>query len=172
MISAGQTVCSQRTVIIGNTGSGKSTVAKRLAARRHVRAIDLDSLHWEDESYDRKRDEAEASRLVVEVAAKPRWIIEGVYGWLASVAIPRATALVWLDLPWTECRAAILARGPRRGADQTAFDALLSWGEGYATRTTSSSCDGHWRIFEDFAQAKLRLRSRDEVDEYLAKVAV
>ena len=29
---------------------------------------------------------------------------EGVYGWLAEVAVPRATALIWLDIPWDVCR--------------------------------------------------------------------
>jgi len=159
---------SERTVIIGNSGSGKSTFAGRLAARLGIAATDLDPLHWEDEGYGRKRDEAAARGLVAEAAAKPRWIIEGVYGWLASVALPRATALVWLDLPWSACHAALLARGPWRTAGEGAFDDLLSWAEGYATRTTSSSFEGHRHLYEDFIATKFRLRSRREVDELLA----
>src|SRR5665213_1597808 len=105
MSSAHQILRSQRTVIIGNSGSGKSTLADRLAARLHIPAIDLDLMHWEDEGYGQKRDESAARRLVAEAADEPRWIIEGVYGWLADAAIPRATGLVWLDLPWSECLA-------------------------------------------------------------------
>jgi len=39
--------------------------------------------------------------MTLEVSTQPLWIIEGVYGWLAEVALPRATALIWLDLPWS-----------------------------------------------------------------------
>ncbi len=70
----------QRTVIIGNCGSGKSVFAESLAALTHIPAIDLDTLHWERDGH--KRDEEAAKRLVREAAAAPRWIIEGVFGWL------------------------------------------------------------------------------------------
>ena len=38
---------SQRTVIIGNSGAGKSALAESLAASIHVPVIDLDLLNWE-----------------------------------------------------------------------------------------------------------------------------
>ena len=31
--------------------------------------------------------------MTLEVSSQPRWIIEGVFGWLAEVALPKATAL-------------------------------------------------------------------------------
>jgi len=169
MRAAGPILNSQRIVIFGNSGSGKSTLAGRLAARLPAPAIDLDAFHWLDEGYAQKRDAADARRLVAEAAAGPRWIIEGVYGWLADVALPRATALIWLDLPWSECRASLLSRGPRRGADKTAFDDLLAWGEAYTTRTTSSSHEGHRRSYDAFLGEKLRLCSRREVSDCLGE---
>ena len=42
---------SQRTVIIGNSGAGKSALAERLAALIHVPVIDLDLLNWEGDGY-------------------------------------------------------------------------------------------------------------------------
>ena len=118
---------SQRTVIIGNSGAGKSALAESLADLILVPVIDLDLLNWEGDDYGRKRDEDDARRMTLEVSAQPLWIIEGVYGWLAEVALPRATALIWLDFPWINCRAGLLARGPRRGAtDQDTLE-LLKW---------------------------------------------
>jgi len=155
-----------RTVIFGNGGSGKSTLAGALARVTGVPPVDLDRFHWEDEGYGRKRDEEAAKRLTLAEAVKPRWIIEGVYGWLADVVLPRATALLWLDLPWAECRAGLLARGPRRGADAGAFAELLAWSEAYWTRATSSSLSGHAARFEAFAGAKRRLTSRSAVAEF------
>jgi hypothetical protein len=31
--------------------------------------------------------------MTLEVSSQPRWIIEGVFGWLAEVTLPKATAL-------------------------------------------------------------------------------
>lgn len=154
----------QRTVIIGNCGSGKSVFAGSLAALTHIPATDLDSLHWEHDGY--KRDEESAKRLVREAGAAPRWIIEGVFGWLAEIAIPRATALIWLDLPWSVCREGLLARG-QRGGNEAGFADLLAWSAAYWDRKTSSSFEGHYRLFESFAGIKLRLRDRGEVRQLL-----
>lgn len=160
----------QRTIIIGNGGAGKSTLAERLAALTSAPAVDLDLLHWENDGRGPKRDESAARALVHDVAAGSTWIIEGVYGWLAEVAIPRATALIWLDLPWSTCREGILARGQRRGGTAAEFAQLLTWAEAYWARTTSSSFAGHARLYDAFAGHKQRLRTRDEVAAYLAQL--
>jgi adenylate kinase family enzyme len=66
-----------RTVIIGNSGSGKSVFAKNLAALTSAPVIDLDRLHWEDAGFRIKREEEAAKRLVRDAASAARWIIEG-----------------------------------------------------------------------------------------------
>jgi adenylate kinase family enzyme len=153
---------SQRTVIIGNSGAGKSAVAESLATLIHVPVTDLDLLNWEGDRYGRRRGENVARRMTLEVSAQPLWIIEGVYGSLAEVALPRATALIWLDFPWSICRAGLLARDPRRGAtDQDAVE-LLNWAETYWIRQTTSSFAGHSRMFNNFASTKLRLENREQ----------
>ena len=157
-----------RIVIIGNSGSGKSTLAQRIADRSGLPALDLDLIHWEGEGYGRKRDEGVARALAAEAAGGRRWIIEGVYGWLASAALPRAESLIWLDLPWSECREGLLGRGMRRGARDDDFAALLAWAEDYWNRTTSSSFTGHRHLFEAFEPLKYRLCNRAEVFEFLA----
>jgi len=142
---------SQRTVIIGNSGAGKSALAESLAASIHVPVIDLDLLNWEGNGYGRKRDED-----------------EGVYGWLADVALPRATALIWLDFPWSLCRAGLLARSPRRGATDQDTVELLKWAETYWNRQTSSSFAGHSRMFNNFPSTKFRLETREQATLLLA----
>ena len=156
-----------RTVIVGNSGSGKSTLAERLAVAANVPVIDLDLLHWEGNGYGTKRAEAVARQMVREAAAQPGWVIEGVYGWLAEVAIPRATAFIWLDIPWRLCREGLLARGQRRGGPEADFSELVAWAEAYWERQSSSSFQGHLRLFECFSGPKLRLRERPEVSQFL-----
>ena len=157
-----------RTLIIGNSGSGKSTLAEKLAGLAKVPAIDLDLLRWEGEGYGVKRDRTVARQMAFEAAARPGWVIEGVYGWLAEVAIPRATALIWLDVPWILCRESLLGRGMRRGGTEVEFATLMAWAEAYWERTTSSSFAGHSRLFGDFPRTKLRLRNREGVRRLLA----
>src|SRR5712691_1670354 len=148
---------SQRTVIIGNSGAGKSALAESLAALVHVPVIDLDLLNWEGDDYGRKRDEDAARRMTLEVSAQPRWIIEGVYGWLAEIALPRATALIWLDFPWSVCRAGLLARGLRRGATNQDSADLLKWAEAYWSRRTPSFVCGSPRSLQQFLRHKIQI---------------
>src|SRR5262249_21916005 len=103
----------RRTLIIG--GSGKSTLAEKIASHVGGPAIDLDVFHWEHTSaYGKKREEAVSRRMAFDAAARRRWAIEGVYGWLAEVAISRATSLIWSDMSWSVCEAGLRSRGKRR----------------------------------------------------------
>ena len=158
---------TERTVVIGNSGSGKSTLAEAMADLAHIPVIDLDLLHWEGDGYGSKRNEHVARRMVLEVSNQPRWIIEGAFGWLAEVAIPKATALIWLDFPWSLCRAGLLARGLRRGATSQDAGELMEWAEAYWTRQTSTSFAGHSKIFDEFSGTKLRLESREQAAHLL-----
>ena len=159
---------SRRTVIVGNSGAGKSAFAENLSALVHVPVIDLDLLNWEGDGYGRKRDNDAARRMTLEVSARPLWIIEGVYGWLAESALPRATALIWLDFQWSLCRAGLLARSPRRGATDQDGVELLKWAETYWNRQTSSSFAGHSRMFNNFPGTKFRLEGRKQAALLLA----
>lgn len=158
-----------RTLIIGNSGSGKTTLARCLAGVFQVPAVDLDRVHWTgwDGGIGHKRDEGIARQMAGEEAAKPRWVIEGVYGWLAEAVMPRAVALIWLDVPWGECRDGLVARGPWAGVDAAGFAEFLTWAEAYATRQTSTSFDGHARIFAAFAGHKMRLGNRSAVNAFM-----
>jgi adenylate kinase family enzyme len=91
-----------RVGIIGNSGLGKSTLAQEIAQRVGAPAIDLDHFHWQGQ-VGVKREENLATDMVADVARQPRWIIEGVYGWLAAAALPFATSLIWLDMSWIVC---------------------------------------------------------------------
>jgi adenylate kinase family enzyme len=156
-----------RVVIIGNSGSGKSTLALEIAQRAGAPAIDLDRIHWQDR-VGVMREESLATAMVVEAASSPRWIIEGVYGWLAAAALPFATSLIWLDLPWTVCSEGLSRRGPWKTATADEHEAFLQWAEAYWQRTTSTSFAGHLALFEKFSGPKARLRSRPEIDRLLA----
>lgn len=160
---------SSRWIVIGNSGSGKSTLAQRVGEALNLPVYDLDFVHWHPDGC--KRDEADAKLRVAEIAAADRWVIEGVYGWLAEVALPQADTLIWLDLSWEDCRAGLLTRGLRRGMKPSDQDALLIWAHDYWTRSTPSSFAGHERLYRMFEGTKAHLHARDEVDAFLRRQA-
>ncbi|MCX5497826.1 AAA family ATPase [Kaistia dalseonensis] len=157
-----------RTLIIGNCGAGKSWLAERIARNLDITAIDLDAINWENGGYERARDKDVAREIVRSAAAEPRWVIEGVYGWLAEQAVGRATALIWLDLDVDKCLAALKARGPSPGANATLHAELITWAAEYPTRQNSSSLSGHHALFSSFRRRKIRLHARNEVHDFLA----
>lgn len=157
-----------RVVIIGASGSGKSTLAQALGQQLAIEVIDLDRVHWLDK-VGVKRDEDDAKRIVGVMASKHAWIIEGVFGWLSEVALPRASALIWLDLPWCVCREGLEQRGPWRGASATEHADFLEWAEAYWTRQTPSSFAGHRALFDGFAGFKRCLQSRADIAAFLER---
>lgn len=155
-----------RAVIIGNSGAGKAWLAKRLAGAWRLDSTDLDLIHWEDGGANVRRKPDASIDAVRRVAATPAWVIEGVYGWLAAEALPRATMLIWLDLPVDACVAALRRRRSRRGGDADSLTALVRWAGEYEERQTSSSRAGHERLFTSFAGSRHRLASRSAVSGY------
>ena len=88
----------QRVSVIGNSGGGKSTIARRLAARLAYPCVEIDTLLWLPDWRPApvERYDAEHARLI----AAERWIIDGL-GRLQSIAqrLSRSTDIVLVDLP-------------------------------------------------------------------------
>jgi adenylate kinase family enzyme len=159
-----------RTVIVGNGGSGKSWLAERLAAALSTLAVDLDEIRWLPGGFNVRREPAAAIEMVRTKATEDQWVIEGVYGWLANEALPRATSLIWLDVPIEECIANVKARGLRRGGDEAAFMTLIDWVADYAVRTNANSRVAHERAFDAFGGHRTKITSRAEMAALLNSV--
>ncbi len=156
---------SRRIVIMGNGGSGKTWLALRLAEPLGLPLVHLDDVHWEPGRYGIARDRAVVHEDVRALASGEAWLIEGVYGRYVDIALPRTTALVWLDLSEDECVANILRRGIQGGESQGAFDGLVKWVSEYRVRKNNwNSFDAHLKLFESFSGHKARLTNRDEID--------
>lgn len=85
----------QRVIVVGTSGCGKTTFARRLAACLGLPHIELDRLFWLPGWQQRERDDFR--RLAAEAAAGPRWVIDGNYGSLRDITWPRATHALWLN---------------------------------------------------------------------------
>src|SRR5215213_3005159 len=86
----------RRIVIMGNSGSGKTTMARDLARRDGLPHLDLDSLAWESIAV--RKPLSESIRLVENyMDGQDEWVIEGCYGDLLETALSRASELRFLN---------------------------------------------------------------------------
>ena len=112
-----------RVVVIGTTGSGKSTVAERLAAQTGLRIVELDALYW---GRDWQGVPVDLFRHRVERETRDGgWIVVGNYGQVRDLVWPAADTLVWLDLPLPLVMWRLVRRTIRRAATKEDL-----WGTG------------------------------------------
>lgn len=88
----------ERVIVVGTSGSGKTTFARRLARQCQLRHIELDRLFWLPGW--QERDWEEFRRLVAHEVSTPGWVADGNYGFLRDVLWPHATDAVWLNYPF------------------------------------------------------------------------
>lgn len=154
-----------RIVIFGNSGSGKSTMAKRLATERGLAHLDLDGIVWEPGKVAELRPaEAIEASLGAFLAACDSWVIEGCYGELVRIAAGRATELVFLNPGLEACLENNRRRPwePHKYASPDAQDQMLAqlqaWVAGYYERDDQWSYRAHRAIFDLHPGAKVELR--------------
>ncbi|UVM51547.1 MULTISPECIES: adenylate kinase [unclassified Pseudomonas] len=157
-----------RTLIIGNSGSGKSWLAKRLAEHLQVPWTDLDLIHWVSDEHSIARPRAEALGMARVAASEERWVIEGVYDWMLSELVEQATAMIWLCVEDEDCVNNIRQREAMRDDSDELLIALLEWAGSYRTREGASGFAAHQRLFEAFIGWKLQLMNRAEVSAFIS----
>ena len=107
-----------RVVVIGSSGSGKSTFAARLAGACDLARIELDALNWGPDWLNRSADEPEVfERLVDAAIAADRWVTDGNYRAAMTRTLPKATHLVWLDYPRSVVMRRVIWRSFRRATE-------------------------------------------------------
>jgi adenylate kinase family enzyme len=105
----------RRVSVVGCSGSGKSTVGRRLALELGVPYIELDSIYHQPDWVPLPREEYR--RRVTEVAAADGWVIDGNYSSsVQDLVWARADTVVWLDLPRRTVMRQVVWRTLRRVA--------------------------------------------------------
>jgi adenylate kinase family enzyme len=162
-------------VIIGNSGSGKTWLAKRFGIILSAPVVHLDDLFWEPGGFDKKRNIDQIELLIQQHKNKAAWIAEGVFGELAEHYLEDAMFLVWLDIDWIICKKRLEERGSEskrhmgRQQSKEGLLRLLEWASNYYDRQDLRSYEGHKALFEKFSGKKAHLSSETAVNKFLSK---
>ncbi len=100
----------QRVLVMGCSGSGKSTFGRQLADRLGLPFVSIDQIFWQPGWREPKPEEF-AAKMTLE-AEKPAWVMDGNYTRNGAGELRRARAdtIVWFDLPRWVCMLSIIHR--------------------------------------------------------------
>lgn len=103
---------SLRLVVIGVSGSGKTTFAGHVARKLSLPHIELDALYWEP---DWQASSRPVFRGRVQAAtAADAWVVDGNYSQSRDIVWSRASHLVWLDYSLPRVMWRVVSRTVRR----------------------------------------------------------
>ena len=89
-----------RIMIIGCSGAGKSTFARKLHAITKIKLIHLDQYFWQPNWV--KTETIAWKEIVYRLTKQPTWIMDGNYGGTMDIRMKRADTIIYLDYPtWT-----------------------------------------------------------------------
>jgi adenylate kinase family enzyme len=172
----------RRVCVIGNSGSGKTSLAAALAVRIDAPHLELDSVFHQADW--QPLPEEEFRGRVDEFTSADRWVVDGNYRKVRDLVWGRADTIVVLDLPRSVVTRQIVARSARRAigrqelwnGNRERWSFLLStdpersviaWSitqhQVYRDMYADLEHDPQWSHAEI-----VRLRSRREVHDFLA----
>lgn len=102
----------KRIVVVGTSGSGKTTMATRIAEKLKVPRVEMDALHWEPNWVEAPLD---VFRERLENALTgDSWVVDGNYSKVRDILWQRADTIVWLDYPLHVVMSRLFIRTCRR----------------------------------------------------------
>lgn len=118
-------ILGQRIHVIGNSCSGKSTLAANLSELLTLPLVELDALNWQPNWVDSTQKDPELFKQKIQQAtAGNTWILAGSYErFVRPLTWARLDTIIWLDLPLPVLLKRVLKRSWRRWRTQE-----LLWG--------------------------------------------
>jgi adenylate kinase family enzyme len=103
--------------VVGNSGSGKSTIARALAAQLGVAWVELDAIYHQPGWQPLPADEFRGR--VADAIAADGWVVDGNYSAVRELVWARADTVVWVDPPRWIVMGRIIWRTLKRAALRT-----------------------------------------------------
>ncbi len=164
----------KKILVIGSSGSGKSTFSRRLGEVTGIEIIHLDKLHWKPNWTEPSKDEwKETLEKAMRGAA---WIMDGNYSGTLEMRLAVCETVIFLDMPRTVCVYRVLKRVARSYGKTRPdmaencvehFDwSFIKWIWDFENRSKPKM----ERLLTQFKDEKaiIRLKSRKEVEHFFA----
>jgi adenylate kinase family enzyme len=104
-----------RILVYGVTGSGKTSLAERIAASTSIPWRSVDDLTWKPDWVPVPDDDQR--RRIEAICAGERWVLDTAYGMWLDVPLARAELIVALDYPRWRSLARLIRRSIARAID-------------------------------------------------------
>jgi adenylate kinase family enzyme len=163
-----------RVLVVGCSGAGKSEFSRRLSERTGLPLIHLDQEFWQPGWMPMPTDVWR--RRVAELAAGPRWIMDGQFGGTLGIRLRYADTVFFLDMPRWLCLARVLRRTARHfgrtrpdmtpGCPEHIDREFLK----YIWNYQRDHRPRHQEALEEFGGTVIVLRSPADVGAYLARL--
>ncbi len=160
--------CEERVVrkvlVFGNSASGKSTLAKRLAASQQLAHLDLDLLAWQATNPPTRAPLVESAKAIESFMRQHKyWVVEGCYSDLLKVAEHKSTEIIYMNLSVEDCIINANNRPwePHKYASKAEQDTnltmLIQWISQYEIRDDNFSKAAHLEFYQNYTGVKKML---------------
>ena len=167
----------KRIYIIGNSASGKTSLANKLSKILKIKNYDLDDFYYQ-KKFTKRRDAKTVEKLVKNVTHRKTWIIEGVYSSCVTCSLDRADLIVWLDYSFHVIASRLIKRQIKKREKLSEILDFLHYIRDYYRKPTHKHYDRnesnyykHKRIFETYPAEKVHIKNRKELGIFLQSIA-
>lgn len=156
-----------KTILLGNAGAGKSTLARKLIEAEAAARLSLDELAFSGGTERRPLNNSVADAMSF-IQANESWIVEGCYSDIVAPLLPFAERLIFLNPGIEACVRHCKSRPwePEKFESSESQDSklenLISWVREYECREDEYGLKWHREIFESFQKYKAEYKHPSE----------
>ncbi|MDF3193019.1 hypothetical protein [Pseudomonas sp. 1928-m] len=150
-------------ILLGNAGSGKSTLSKKLIAREPAARLSLDEVAFHNGAERRPLEESIAD-VEKFIQSHNHWIIEGCYADIIEAVVHECDELIFLNPGIDTCIAHCRSRpwepekfNSRQEQDEN-LDNLIDWVKSYESRVDEYGLSRHRRLYDSYSGKKRELK--------------
>lgn len=156
---------AKKIVIFGNSASGKSSLAKKLAKQEQLAHLDLDTLAWlpavsPTSPPQRQSIDVSVAEISAFISQHNSWVIEGCYSDLLTYTLTECSEVVFMNLPVALCienaknRPWESHKYQSKAAQDANLTMLIDWIAQYEQRSDTFSKSAHQKLFDGFTGKK------------------